>query len=342
MKRTFVFALTMFLALTVTSVAFAQTDKELVPDKVDTKASGKTGWYPKLTLGASLTFAHSDNVVGSQNGQTWNIGPVIDFNIDWYSGPHEWRNSVRVHEVFTRTPVIDEFVKTTDSFSIESVYLFHVPGVPWLGPFARMTMDTSLFPGTSVQPAPTTFRVKELDGSTADTNSDRLDLTDPFAPTKLSQSVGVFASPIDTPEVKIEFRAGVGAREVFVQDGLALTDDGDTADVLEVTRLQDFVQLGGEVFMGMGGTVTTDTLGKDRPFIYAASIEALFPFYSEPDNGKSGLDLTTLDVQGRIGVKLFSWMSLDYNLRVVREPLLIDELQIQNNLLLNFAYTLIE
>lgn len=51
---------------------------------------------------------------------------------------------------------------------------------------------------------------------------------------------------------------------------------------------------------------------------------------------------TSLDIEAKLAIKLFSWMSLDYGLRVVREPLIIDEYQIQNNLLLNFSYTLFE
>ena len=331
------------LTLAFAASAQAQTDKELVPDEIQTQASDKEGWYPKLTLGATIAFIYTDNVVGSQNGQTWNIGALIDFDIDWYSARlHEWRNALKIREVVSRTPVIDEFIKTSDSFSIESVYLLHIPGVEWLGPFVRATFDTAIFPGDVVLASSSTFRVKELDGTTADTAGDRLDLTAAFAPLKLTQSVGMFASPIDTEEVKVEFRAGLGAREVFVQNALVLTDDGDTPDVIEVTRAQDYQQLGGELFFGMKGRVTTEALGKDRPFLYAASVETLFPFFSTPDTGKSGIDLTTLDVQVSLGIKLFSWMSLDYNLRVVREPVILDAFQVQNNLLLNFSYTFFE
>ncbi|MFT7626327.1 MAG: hypothetical protein ACI9WU_005522, partial [Myxococcota bacterium] len=71
-------------------------------------------------------------------------------------------------------------------------------------------------------------------------------------------------------------------------------------------------------------------LGKSRPLLYKVGVESLLPFWSDPDDGKSGLDLTTLEINGMLGIKLFSWMSLDYHLKVVREPQLLDGFQVQN------------
>jgi len=36
-----------------------------------------------------------------------------------------------------------------------------------------------------------------------------------------------------------------------------------------------------------------------------------------------------------------SWASLDYSFKAIREPQLLDKWQVQNNLLLSFAYTLV-
>lgn len=328
-----------WLVVGTTSTASAQ-DQELVPDKIESKKR-EDGWYPKLVIGASFSFAHSSNVVGAQNGQTWNIGPAVDFQLDFYSGMHEWRTTIGIKEVFTRTPLIDEFVKTVDNLHLDSIYLLHIPSVPWLGPFARFSMDTSMFPSEDVRPSSSKYTITELDGTTRDVDSDRLDLTDAFAPMLLKQAVGMFAQPVDRDTVKLEFRVGVGAQEMFVQDGLGLTDDGAT-DAIEVKRLEDYQLVGAEVFAGVSGTITFEELGKDRPLVYGASAEVLFPFYSSIDQGKSKIELTTVDIQASLGIKLFSWMSLDYNFRALRQPLLVDEFQIQNNLLLNFSYALMK
>lgn len=345
--RLAVFAAVMGLASTAT----AQNQKELVPDEVENKGEGKEpGWYPRLILGASLSFAHSDNVVGQQNGQSWSIGPQIDFNIDYYGGPHEWRNHIGIHEVFTMTPVIpDVFIKTTDSLEFESVYLYHVGGLPWFGPFVRSTMDTSMFPTKDIQANDHDYVRKgthtlddKSDAEVLKAGTTRYDLTNAFAPFKLTQSVGAFATPLDKPIIKLEFRIGIGAREVLVQDGEALSDDDATTDLLEVVQLEDFIQAGGELFVGANGTLVFDNLGKDRPLLYSIGAEILMPFYTDIDTDKSGVDLTAIEFQAKLGVKLFTWMSLDYALKLVREPLIVEDLQISNNLLLNFSYALID
>ncbi len=345
--------------LALASTASAQADKELVPDEVENKGEGKeAGWYPKLVLGATVSFAHSDHVIGQQNGQTWTIGPQLSFNYDYYGGPHEFRNGIGIHEVFSRTPLIDEFVKTTDSLAIESVYLYHVGGLPWFGPFVRATLDTSIFPTKDVQPKDVRYIRKGTGVGTpgaADhvpaevlAEGDRYDLTKAFAPLKLTQSLGAFATPLATESIKLEFRVGVGAREVFVQDGEALSDSEDTGDdadgfaQLDVIELQDYAQLGGEIWLGAAGTIIFDDLGKERPLLYGLSAEFLMPFYTDVDTELDGLDLTTIKIEASLGIKLFSWMSLDYALKVVREPVLLDEFQVSNNLLLNFSYALVE
>ena len=338
-----VIAATMALLWVGMASAQEKRDDELVPDKIESKADEKKkdGWYPKLSIGASLSFSHSSKVVGAQNGQTWSLGPSLDFSLDYFGGPHEWRNTLTIKEVFTRTPLIDEFVKTMDELKLQSIYLFHIKNVHWLGPFARLSLTTAIFPGADVQPDTKTYLIKELDGSTTLRTNDRIALTDAFAPLTLKESIGLFAQPVDKEVVKIEFRLGVGARESFVQDGLAIADDDGTPEI-DVNRLEDFQQVGGELFGGISGTVTWENLGKDRPLLYGVSIEVLLPFYSSADQGMSLTDLTVIDIQATLGIKLFSWMSLDYSLRALKDPLIIDEWQIQNNLLLNFSYALID
>jgi len=309
-------------------------DKELVPDKVESKTGA--GWGVTLGVGASFSFAHSSHVVGSQDGQTWNIGPSIDFGFSYIKDANEWRNTLAVREIFTRTPLIDEFVKTVDTLKFESIYLYHFKNMSWLGPFVRFQLDTSIFPTKDVRAADVVYNV---DGADRDP-TDRLDLAESFAPLHLKQSLGLFAQPVDKPHAKVEFRAGAGARETMGFDALAVNDK-DGTDAIEVTSVLDFNQLGGELFGGISGTVTWEKLGPTRPLLYAISIESLLPFYSSEDAGKDFVDLISVEFDAKLGIKLFEWMSLDYNLRVVRQLLVVDELQIQNNLLLNFGYSLL-
>ena len=47
--------------------------------------------------------------------------------------------------------------------------------------------------------------------------------------------------------------------------------------------------------------------------------------------------LTNVEFRANLSVKLVEWASLDYQFKTLREPQLIDEFQIQNNLLFTFG-----
>lgn len=334
------------LALLVTTLAgrdaLAQdkTD-DLVPDEIKAKKVEKLGFVPKLTLGVGLAFAHSSSVVGTQDGQTWNISGAVDAAFDYYAPTWNLRNSIAIRHTQSKTPQLDQFVKTADSFVLESIFQYKISAVPWLGPFVQAKLDTALLPGEDVQPGEVEYAITRQDGTEEKVKGDSLDLTGAFAPLQLKQAAGLFAKPVNSEPALLEFRLGVGAREVFVRDGLALADKDDTADLIEVTQLQDYQQVGGEFFAGISGTITFEKLGKERPLTYGLGIELLVPFFSSVEDERDALDLMNVLIEAKLGVKLFSWMSLDYSLRAVRLPLIVDEFQIQNSLLLNFSYSIL-
>ncbi|MFT5430119.1 MAG: hypothetical protein ACI9OJ_000792 [Myxococcota bacterium] len=341
----------MALLLSLATTANAQ-DRDLVPDQMDTEKEDK-GWVPKLVLSASFSFGHTSNVPSAQDGSTISLGGTLDSGIAYYGKQHEWRNTLNYQAVGSMSPAIEEFVKSTDSLVFESIYLYHIPGVHWLGPFVRFKLDSAIFRGKYVQADAKTFTVLRTDGTVDNLGSQStLATTGNFEPLKLEESIGLFAQPVDTPPVKVEFRAGVGARQVFTNNSPTLSDDAATADIIEFSELKDSVQIGGELFAGVSGTVTWDDLGKDRPLTYSVNGEVLLPFYSKVETdaeSTSDLDNTTVLLEAKLGVKLFAWMSLDYALKASREPLLHLEAQdeadkwgISNSLLLSFSYSVVE
>jgi len=342
------FAALAFLVLLPRHAHAFEDDDDLVPDKVLSTAK-KDGWYPRIGLGATFSFAHTSNVSSTQDGQTWNIGPKLSLGIDLRRDGHEWRNRLGFNYVLTRTPVIDRFVKTTDELVLESLYLYHVPSAPWFGPYVLLKMETAVSASEHVGAKTAAYQTTELDGWKCDPAANAcptgtsFGLTDAFAPLHLRQAVGASAVPVDRKPVRFELRLGAGARETFVKNGLGLDDNDDTEEVVELKRLQDFQQIGGELYVGLSGTITFKNLGKDRPLTYSASAEYMLPFYSSeepPDKGV--LDLANVVYEAALGIRLFSWMSLDYTLKAVRQPLLSEEFQIQNNLLLNFQVAIVE
>lgn len=357
---------TLLALLVLSAPAFAQ-DKPDVVDEDQIKARMKAtaearakaaaekktldGWKYELNLGFNGGFNQNASVVGQPDGSTWQIGGVLNGRAELYKGNHEWHNRISIAHQQTQTPAIDGFVKTNDNLELGSMWLYKLKSLPWLGPFARARMQTQIFAGHLVFGEDTELEFLDPKGTpidalnpdlTADDRrvrqlaaQERIKITNAFEPLTLRQSVGAFARAVEQPTVKITFTTGLGAQEVFVQGdgGFAVSDD-DSSPELEVTRLQDSVQLGVEVGMEANGTI-------GKQVTWSLLIDTMQPFYTDVETDLEGIDLLNVELTGKIGVKLTKWVSLDYMLLAKRIPLVLDDWQVQNNVLLSTAFNLL-
>jgi hypothetical protein len=285
-----------------------------------------------LSLGGTLNVVDNRSVVGQAQGTGFAAGWAIDAAVAYNQGEHEWRNGLISSAGATRTPAIDAWVKTRDALSFESIYLWHV--LPWLGPFVRVGLDTQMFPGSDPRAAPTTYSIARTDGSKESITGTRLHLSDPFQPLTLKESAGVFVQPLREEKVRLEGRVGAGAQEVFANGVLALGDDAKTPDVVEVKELASFNQAGVEALAEATGTF------RPQRITYKAGIGVLFPLAHTAlaaGDERTTLQLTNVDIVGALSFKLVDWASLDYQLRLLRQPQLVDAWQVSNNLLLTIG-----
>jgi hypothetical protein len=290
------------------------------------------GWSPGLALGVTFNLVDSRSVVGQQEGTTFILGAAIDASLDFNQDIHEWRNSLKASAGTTRTPTIDEFLKSDDGLAFETIYLLHL--LEEFGPFARFALDTQMFPGMDVRAASVDYAVANLDGTTTALRGRRLELTDPFAPLNLRESLGVFYQPFREEQINLEARAGLGALETIAAGNLAVDDDAETAAV-EVKELDDSFMVGGEAVVNVWGF-----FDETKYVSYTAGLGVLIPFVTSelpPGDDRSLIELTNVEGNAGLNVKLFDWASLGYRLVVSRQPLLVDQWQVQNNLLLTIG-----
>ncbi|PKN55085.1 MAG: hypothetical protein CVU56_23150 [Deltaproteobacteria bacterium HGW-Deltaproteobacteria-14] len=323
------------LLLATSGSALAAADPGLLPTEGDVvKAADKKpeGWDPALTLSASVALSSNSNVVGQPDGASWTFGLNLLGRLDYLSGMHDWRNTLKIQEVVTRTPVLDAWVKTADQLFIESVYYLKLRDD--LGPFASLKLETPLFRGYDLRQTPVTY-IDKADGTTIATDVDRLRMTEALQPLALKESLGVFYRPIETKAIEVDIRAGFGAQEIFAEGGRVLADDSATPEI-EISRLTDFVQAGAVIGVEGKGTLEGGRI------VYSAHAEVMFPLINDDPTNRSVLDLTNFDLGAKISFKLFEWASLDYEIKAFRLPALVEEWQVQNNLLLSFSYSLIE
>lgn len=345
----FIFSLALLGCFVAGSAQAQATDPKkprYLPEKVQASKLKDIGWDGKLSLGASASLSSSRKVVGQADGETYTALLQINSGLDYIAGPHEWRNSLKVNEAFARTPQIDEFVKTADVLAIESIYLYKLKSVPWIGPFGRFQFGTSMFPTYDVRAGDTNYIDKESSGNVLPGAAPRLRLAGPFEPINLQETIGVFAKPLKRSDLDVEIKLGFMAKQTlvrgdntFVVDDDAATGpisgpDGDIAQI-EVKRLSNVIQGGPSLGVIVKGNVYA------KKITWFVDAEAMIPVLNDKAEGddRNAVELTNVAISAGLSVKVFSWMSLDYLFRLVREPQLVNSTQVQNNILLTFTYT---
>ncbi|MEZ4445616.1 MAG: hypothetical protein R3B72_41455 [Polyangiaceae bacterium] len=283
----------------------------------------------RINAGATLNLSDNRSVVGQTEGSTLGFGFKFESGLDWRKEAHELRNSLGIAAGVTRTPAVPEFVKTQDNLEVESIYLYHI--LDWFGAYGRVAWQTPMFRGTDVRGEPVDYQINNLDGtSTTVAGASRLTLTDALHPSRFKQSLGLFAQPVAKEPINVETRVGAAGRETLAHGQLALADDDGTPQI-EVNTLDDVFQLGGEGTLEVWGSFSNKKVN------YKAGAEVMIPFLNNADDGRSALELTNVLLYGSLGFKLVDWASLDYQLRAVREPQLLDAWQVQNQLLLTLG-----
>jgi hypothetical protein len=331
----FALSLALVASLAATTTARAQSNTELVD-----KASGEqseaevTGWNGELSVSGNANLTSNSQVVGETDGFAALLGLNLTGNLNYVSGPHQLENTLHLSESFARTPSIDRFVKNNDSLGLESLYQYFF--VPWAGTFGQATFETSLFTTNNVTGSPRDYEVTRNDG-TPDTfnQTQSFELTGPLTPTSLSETIGLFVKPVRETPFTLSIRGGIGARETFASNALVVSESPESGPI-QVESLRNIYQGGAEAFVGIKGKLP------DRNISYDLGANGFLPVINNSVDDRTPTELFRYGLNGNLTFHAVEWMSVSYNARILRDPQLIDRTQVQNNVLLNFSYSLIE
>lgn len=295
--------------------------------------SASTSWEKSLKVSGNANLANNSSVVGKPSGLLTTLGLGLDAGFSRSFNQHEWKNTITYRLAFSRDPVIKKFAKPTDQFVADSAYFYHLKSTPWFGPFARGGLEAPLLKGYDVQASTATYEINR-GGSTSTESAKSLNLTDPLKPLTLKESLGAFIKPKTSDLAQLEFRLGLGARQTFSANQLALADNSATAEI-EVEELKSVYQLGSEAFAQLSGKWNSK-------ITYKAYAEVLTPFYTnkESSDARSALDLTNYDLGTKVDLAIASWASVTHEFKALKQPQLLDKFQISTSLLLNVGFDL--
>ncbi len=292
------------------------------------------GWHPAIRGALTLSFTHSDGVVGVTDGIGLSLGVQVDAGLTFRRRCHEWTTRLTVVHTQTKSPNLRPFVKSADQAVLETVYQFRLPPVRWLGVFALWRVSSELFAGELIRAKDTTLELRAADGTVtteALAKQTARRLTAAWLPLFHRQFLGWVLLPLDVWQARITMRMGVSAVQVYTGGGFIADDDVRTEDRYELTQLRDYQQAGLEVHLGVKGTAVRKILS------YEFQAELMHPIATNLVTPLHGTELLNVEIRLQLGIKLAKWLSLNYSLSAVRHPLVLTEWQVINNILLAFT-----
>ena len=292
------------------------------------------GLHGNLGVEASFNLVSNHNRVGQADGLSLHLGGGLNGDLDYFQGDHALRNTLNYNTSWARTPSLEKFVKNNDLAELESLYNYYI--TDWMGPFARASVETSAFRTNFVTPGQREYEITRIDGTTDTVTTDQLRLADPFRPIELFESVGVSLEPVRDERLSARMRLGAGGRQSFTRGVLSVTDEPSAEEAGTVRELDNVIQAGAEAFVGLEGRFP------EQRIQYRVGATSLVPLINNDETERTALELTRIGLTANARVALFDWMGLNYNLRVLNDPQLVEGVQVQNSLLLTFNYTLLD
>lgn len=325
MKKLIILALGFLLSIS----AFAQGDL-VEKKKIESKVK-KEGWHPKLNLSGNISMNSSDHVIGQPNGDTMTLGLNIEGGLGHKRDRQEWRQSLTIKEATSRTPTVPRYSKSADEFKYETIYLYGLATYPWLGPYAKAGVQSSIFKGEDVRSGVVTYT-----GAGISQTGSTFRLTDPFRPVTTKESFGVFAMLKDKPKLKIEARLGLGAQQVKADDQYVVEKFDEASMTVNLKSLESYSQAGVEAGFTLSGKW-------DEKSSYSLMAEYFQPFNPQLDTGddRKGVELLDTEITAKITSKTYNWMSLSVEGKYLRQPRLQKEEQKSVMLLLNFTHSIL-
>lgn len=310
-----------FIIVSVLFLLFSQiTAQEVLKDR-----HHSVYFKPKL----SVSFTDNRHVPGVTDGIYFSADLDVALNYKYKMNMNEFLVDFLLKEGLSYTPVFDSFIISSDlaKLSLQYNLMFNKQ----LGWYLKAGMETHFFNGYDYQ----TEKIEYVVDGVKKPAAKKYQMTSSGLPLFLYEGTGLLYRPIDEENSKLEFNAGLAARQVWVGDSYKV-DDLDTTPERDLTSLTDIYEVGGEVGGTYKGTI------EDKKIGYDLMAKLVMPFYSKERKhlGLSWTDVLQFDGHVKFDFLIAKYASFNYTFTVKRDFSIIKEWQITNGLYLTLFYEL--
>jgi len=286
--------------------------------------------WVSMVGGGGIAFANRDNVAGTTPGHSFSFEVFFDAILRYVPDPHSVFARLRLEESQTKQPNTP-FQVSFDEVALDTIYIYK--WLPWLGPYARVGVDTKLFPGHRYYDDPTSVHVgRWVEGDDGELQwvkeSERVGISDfrlsnRFFPLVLDGGTGLNIDASVSTYLDLTTRLGVGVRKTWYDGLLRDTTVPTITDAKTFERVDDSFVKGFE-----GALILTARL--TRWVLASAELEIIEPF--------DAMDEPVVDLYTNVGLRLSSFASLNYIVNLLYDRNVSHDPQVDQRLMLRFSY----
>jgi hypothetical protein len=293
-------------------------------------------------FGGSLQFTHRENVTGATNGITFGGDLFLDFDLLFDRGWHFLSTQLQVEAGMILLPG-EEHVwrKTLDYADLAAIYIFQIHRL--IGPYVSVTYNTNLIPGYDYFEDDTRYQLFSEDDDDLGNPiplgepsvNTRVPLGSSFSRNDLREGVGANWRAFRSRYLDLDLRLGFGFQQLVTRDLFARVEELDVEEpepTRAYRRVPGFTHREGVDFGIVAAGSLTGWLSYDLEITLLEPLNA----QDDPDNDF----IPIVDLDATITLRIFSFASLNYILRVSYDPVITDAAQIDQALLLRFAFNL--
>lgn len=289
------------------------------------------------TFGGGLSFTSQKDVYGSSDSTIFSPSLYSDAIMQWLPGRHIVYSQMVLDEIFMQKDW-GRLEKTGDVFRLNALYAYRLTQT--FGPYVRSGVESTLFPGYIYFDGPTNVYELASDGSPlrAWKNQDVFKTSRAFYPLTLKGGVGLRLNTPPLSWLNVWGLIGVGGRLEYSGNTYRDTSSGaKTPEPSKGESVQYVSKVYDETLYGMElSVVGQSNLG--RFITLTSEFEYFNPFKEfDPLNRNFGKPDVRFDTN--IGLRLISYVSLNYMYRLIYAPKYSDLMQHDQRAMLRFSYT---
>ncbi len=299
-------------------------------------------WRFGLIIGGDLLWNRNDKVVGRSDGNSTSFNGFVNFSIRYLDPNHLAYLRLQVDEGAQALQEIGkdftdmEWSKTIDEVDLDAIYTYRL--LSWLGPYVRFGLDTNLFPGTQRFDTPDKDVVivnPENELVDRKVRAKEIKLADPIDPLELKEGLGVSFDLSPSLMLDLHLRLGVGARHTLVRSLLLSHEPNDDEPDHPCQDDECFIQASPSNLIGAEATFI-GSARLSRWVLIDTELDMLMPFFST----EGGTD-PVFNWKNTISLRLVSFASVVYVVKLDYNKQLSDDLQFEQRVLLRFTFDIL-